>query len=145
VHACAASAAAGVATLTTAPDNGGDNRVVLGAGPVRLVALDAVLDPAQEYLLWVDVQGHEGHVLLGAEALVARRTPAVLEFWPAQLRLAGTLDTFVDAVARHYERVVDLGQPHEHADPRELKPEELPALARELPDHVAHDLVLLPR
>jgi FkbM family methyltransferase len=146
VHACAASAAAGVATLMTAPDNGGDNRVVLGAGgPVRLVALDAALDPAQEYLLWADVQGHEGHVLLGAEALLSRGTPAVMEFWPELLRLAGTLDTLAVTVARHYERIVDLGQPHEHAEPRELVSAELPALARELSDGVAHDLVLLPR
>ena len=146
VHACAASAAAGFAKLTTAPENAGDNRVVLGAGgPVALVALDAVLDPGDGYVLWADVQGHEGHVLLGAEALLSRGTPAVMEFWPAQLRLAGGLDTFVDAVRRHFARVIDLGQPHEDAAPRELAPDELPALARDMPGGVAHDLVLLPR
>ena len=146
VHAGAASAAAGAAMLTITPEHGGDNRVVLGAGgSVRLVALDAVLDPGDEYVVWADVQGHEGHVLLGAGALLARATPAEMEFWPAQLRRAGTLDTFIEVVARHYTRVVDLGQPHELTDPRELVPAQLPALVRELPDNVMHDLILLPR
>lgn len=33
-------------------------------------------------LIWVDIQGHEGHFFLGARSLLARPIPIVSEFWP---------------------------------------------------------------
>jgi FkbM family methyltransferase len=41
-------------------------------------------------LLWVDVQGHEHHVLEGAGALLTAGVPVVAEFWPYALARAGT-------------------------------------------------------
>ncbi len=59
-------------------------------------------------LAWIDVQGHEGHVLAGATSLLERPIPAVTEFWPEALRRAGGLDRFRALVAGRYSEVVDL-------------------------------------
>jgi FkbM family methyltransferase len=146
LHPVAVSSAAGTAALARSHDNHGDHRIVMDGDPqVTLVALDDVLDGDAAFVLWIDTQGHEGHVLSGAEALLSRGTPTVAEFWPSLLRGAGTLDLFAETVTRHYERVIDMGAPHECRPPRELEPSQLLALADELPDDHFHDLVLLPR
>ncbi|NWF70823.1 MAG: FkbM family methyltransferase [Chloroflexi bacterium] len=61
--------------------------------PVR--PLDAVLAqegiaPQQIRLLHIDVQGHEWHVLQGAQAVLATGTPVIMELWPYGLRQAQT-------------------------------------------------------
>ena len=41
-------------------------------------------------MIWVDIQGHEGHFFLGAKQFLKRRIPVVTEFWPYGLARAGT-------------------------------------------------------
>jgi hypothetical protein len=67
-----------------------------------------VIDPGQVGLLWMDIQGHEGHALAGARMLVTRGVPVVFEFSPEHLQLAGGTDLLLDTVAEHYTHVVDL-------------------------------------
>jgi FkbM family methyltransferase len=51
-------------------------------------------------VVWLDVQGHEGYVLDGARALLARDIPVVSEIWPYGIVRAGmTLDEFDKLVA----------------------------------------------
>lgn len=40
-------------------------------------------------LIWIDVQGYEGYVLLGGKSLFARDIPVVAEIWPYGIRRAG--------------------------------------------------------
>jgi FkbM family methyltransferase len=61
-------------------------------------------------LLWLDTQGHEGHILAGAPRLLARRLTWVAEYWPYGLRRANGLDLFHSLVAEHFSRVLDLRQ-----------------------------------
>lgn len=103
------SSATGAMPMELAFDNYGDHRIRVGvpvtSHPVcreqdraviqvpvhrlddllfaRGVAADEVA------LLWIDVQGHEHHVLDGAESLVAGGVPVVAEFWPYALGRAG--------------------------------------------------------
>ncbi|RPJ80913.1 MAG: hypothetical protein EHM18_17695, partial [Acidobacteria bacterium] len=40
-------------------------------------------------LVWVDIQGHEGHFLRGAQSLLRRGVPIVTEFWPYAIERSG--------------------------------------------------------
>lgn len=122
----------GPVTLELSPENLGDHRlrtVENPAGPscyreaerrtVQVVAetldnLDAEfqlgIDPAT--LVWIDTQGHEGHVLKGARGLAAsgQLRFVVIEFWPYGLERAGGRDQFFSFLTSCAE-VYDLGQP----------------------------------
>lgn len=106
----AVSDTAGRASMEISPDNFGDHRVRVGthAGeaaygehgrstrPVECTTLDA-LEAASETvfdegtLIWIDTQGHEGHVLSGAGRMLGRdRRPfVVIEFWPYGIERCG--------------------------------------------------------
>jgi len=165
----AVSDADGTVVLERSEENWGDHRVrvadpqgtaVIGedvratvevtSRTVDALAAEGVLDLAAVDLVWMDVQGHEGHVLAGAQRLADARIPVLTEYWPYGLERAGGLDRFHDLVAARYADVVDL-----RADTQD-PPETLPAArvaelaARYSPQdstarYVAHgDLLLLP-
>jgi FkbM family methyltransferase len=118
----------GVASLEMSASNWGDHRiraedVRAGDGvhgeswrttvDVPVARLDEILlrdgvDLDRLGLLWMDTQGHEGHVLAGAEAALAHGVPTVLEYWPYALARAGGLERLYRLVASHYRLVVDL-------------------------------------
>lgn len=62
----------------------------------RLVE-DELIDADQVGMLWIDAEGHEGHILRAAETLTARGVPLVFEFNPASLAERGDLDAVHDA------------------------------------------------
>ena len=80
----------GTMELQLSPDNFGDNRMVIGepeAGwqivkvPVRRlddVLKDQGISPLEVGLIWMDVQGHEYHVLKGAERLLSTDVPLLM-------------------------------------------------------------------
>jgi FkbM family methyltransferase len=88
-------------------DNSGDNRIrqIKEAGffaeenrrtvPIPAKTLDCFLaeHPAvvEESigLIWVDIQGHEGHFFRGARQFLRRGIPVVIEFWPYGIRRSG--------------------------------------------------------
>ena len=80
---------------------------------VKQVSLDSLastgtLDPARVTLLWMDAQGHEGHVLRGASSLTKRGVPVVLELFPKGLERHGGLDALKEAAAGSYTHYVVL-------------------------------------
>lgn len=109
--------------LELSTDNWGDHRIAVAAEAtaeslasreriqVQSRRLDDVLDlqDVKEALLWIDVQGYEGHVLQGAGALLASRTPICIEFWPYALQRAGSIEPLLASVAG-YEVFYDLSQ-----------------------------------
>lgn len=102
LHALNAAVSTGVgqARLAISHTNSGAHRLkdqVAGSSSkspvVEVVSLDwlcdrGILDPDRVGLLWIDVQGHEGHVLAGARSLVERGVPVVLEFHPRHIKAA---------------------------------------------------------
>jgi FkbM family methyltransferase len=81
--------------------NPGDHRVMLASHPPKLsssqlakqtisvptIGLDRLLSQnnitaADISLVWIDTQGHEGHVLSSAQLLLDSGVPTVFEFWP---------------------------------------------------------------
>ena len=91
--------------------------------------LDTVIGSldARSTLVWMDTQGYEGQVLLGATNIVAARTPLVLEFWPYGLDRTQSYAALRAAVMR-YESYYDLCE----ADPKATPTSEIDALYRTL-------------
>jgi FkbM family methyltransferase len=107
----------------------------------REIALDEI------GLMWMDAQGHEAHILAGAERLVAAGIPIVTEYWPYGLRRAGALDRFHALVAERHGRVVDLREPNVAIDAGRVAELANRYSVDEHGDTVAPytDLLLLPR
>lgn len=57
--------------------------------------LDSILADAPDIfsqnisLMWIDVQGHEGHVFMGARNFLSKGIPVVSEIWPYAIRRTG--------------------------------------------------------
>lgn len=80
---------------------------------VQLATFDQVveelaIDLEQVGLVWMDTQGHEGHILAGAQSLLTSDIPVVLEYWPYGLRRAEGLEMLHQLISMHYRIVIDL-------------------------------------
>ncbi len=116
----------GTAELELSKDNLGDHRVRVMAAtggsfgedgrttrPVPTTTIDRLVETGQvdlsrTGLAWIDIQGHEGHVLAGADSLRETGIPVVLEFWPYGLERAGSLERLEAIIERDYRWLVDL-------------------------------------
>ena len=58
-------------------------------------------------LVWIDTEGHEGHVFRGARSLVASDVPVVVKFRPQALERSHGLEWFEHLVGTHYSWMVD--------------------------------------
>ena len=117
VVASALSNRAGTADLDLGPGSRGKARVVAGPDDtargetieVALTSLDELgIDPVEIGLLWLDVEGHEVHVLEGGPRTLAVSPPLVMELYPRLLARAGSLDRLVPLLGQHYTHVADL-------------------------------------
>jgi FkbM family methyltransferase len=159
IVAAAATDRPGVLTLERSPTNCGDHRVRVGsAAPgvlgeeswptiavpgLPLVALLAqgAFAPSDLGLIWIDAQGHEGHILAGARALCQdTRVPVVAEFWPYGLRRAGGLEQFISEAHACFTHFVDL-----RSDERLEPIGSLDQLAAAYPEPSFTELLLLSR
>lgn len=160
VHACALSDQDGSVAFELSDVNSGDHRVRTAAAEGQPALLgesawsktevaarrldgfvaDGTLELDRVGLAWIDVQGHEGHVLGGASALLDSQVPIVCEYWPYGLRRAGGFERFRDELVGRRSGFVDLDRPG-GAQPIAA----LDGLAQNLsrPDE-ATDLLLLP-
>jgi FkbM family methyltransferase len=102
-------------------DEGGRSTVEVSARRIDSLVESGELDLDTVKLVWMDAQGHEGHVLAGAQQLIAAGIPILTEYWPYGLNRAGGLDRFHAAVAEGYGTVIDL------CSNREEPPVTLPA------------------
>jgi FkbM family methyltransferase len=116
----------GTADLELSEDNSGDHRIRIGAGgtgtfhedrratrPVPMTTFDRLvesgrIDLARTGIVWIDVQGHDGHVLAGARTLRDTGIPVVVEFWPYGLDRSAGLNQLEGIIERDYRWFVDL-------------------------------------
>lgn len=161
----ALSDSAGTVAFERSDWNAGDHRVRSEAGAtgdafdeagrelieVRAAPLDELVEAGEVDLdqvgaVWVDVQGHEGQVLAGAQSLLDRAIPMVIEYWPYGLRQAGGHERFHELLGAAYDGWVDLGGPEGRPGTRVQPLEEVRALDATLTGPDDHsDLLLLPR
>ena len=109
------------------PINFGDHRVRVSSEfqgsqgeelrEVITVPAKCLDDFSQDYskvdtLIWIDVQGFEGGVLAGASAVIDRRIPMCIEFWPYGLKKSKTFEALLSALAdAQYDSIIDLRSP----------------------------------
>ena len=104
----AVSDSVGTRRLAISSKHGG-HRVRKTGWPVDAVTLDAEID-GDVGLIWIDVQGHEGQVFMGARRLLAHRPPVVVEVSPAQLRLSGTYEAFLETAQNYRNYALPKGK-----------------------------------
>jgi FkbM family methyltransferase len=100
---------------------------------------ESAIDLGSLGLAWIDVQGHEGHVLEGAAELLASGVPIVCEYWPYGLERAGGLERFHTLVAGSRSGFIDLATPGAMVHPTAR----LSALRAHYPRVASTDLLLL--
>ncbi len=151
----------GSVSFELAGDNFGDHRVRVGEQPadgpyseasrqtidVPVTTLDATLveagiRPDQIGCVWIDTQGYEGFVLLGAECLKSGSILTVTEFWPYGMKRAGSWAGFRRCALEYFEAFHDLDSPA--ADRKGI--EEIDQVFARLEHGTEHtDLLLVPR
>lgn len=68
------------------------------------------INASQIGLVWIDTQGHEGHVLAAARALETAKTPIVIEFWPYGLKRSDGYQRLREFLVRN-PTIYDLAKP----------------------------------
>lgn len=94
---------------------------------VETVTLDGlteagVIDREQVGMVWIDVEGHEGHVLEGAGRLADRGVPIVFEFHPRGLAERGDSTKVHSVAEQSYTHFVDVRRPQTGRPRFELEP-----------------------
>lgn len=89
--------------------NSGNHAIGSAGLPVQSTQLDDIEDPRDDALLWMDIEGYEGHAHEGAKRLLAAGVPVVSEFNPEFLAKSGGMDMFKNALKTH--RIFDLQAP----------------------------------
>lgn len=145
----AASSETGTLLMELSPDNYGDHRVALDADKaaplhgegewsttqVIVQTLDDVLteesiSPDDLSLVWVDTQGHEGHVLAGAKKLALSDCPVVIEFWPYGLARSDGFELLKETL-RSYQSIIDLSEVSA-GSPKKLRLQDLDRMFAEM-------------
>jgi len=121
VERAASSSDNELAVMGLSPDNYGDHRIFQTRAPgrfgeseweqstVRTIRIDTLVadDPDRPCFVWMDIQGYEGLALLGAEQLLARRPPLVLEFWPYGMMRSDSFEA-LRQTTKHYRGFIAL-------------------------------------
>jgi FkbM family methyltransferase len=120
----AASNQKGDLLFELSPSNFGDHRVRMTSQPittpnlydeaergvitVQSEQLDRLLaDLPQEFtqdisVIWIDVQGYEGYVFMGAQNLLSKGIPVISEIWPYAIEKAGMTKEQYCLIAKSY-------------------------------------------
>ncbi|MGI9119208.1 MAG: FkbM family methyltransferase [Acidimicrobiales bacterium] len=104
---------------------------------------DVPIDLDQVGVVWMDIQGHEGQMLLGATTLTSSSIPVAMEYWPYGLRRADGLALLHDLIARHYSQVVDMRASMRQGSVVSLPADQIDRLAETYTGEEYTDLVLL--
>lgn len=94
--------------LQESQTNSGNHAIGSSGLAIRSTRLDDLPITLDQALLWMDIEGYEGHALAGASRLLALGMPVVAELNTQFLTRAAGLDLFRQAMAGR--RLFDLGQ-----------------------------------
>ena len=94
--------------LTESSSNSGNHSIGRTGLPVASTRLDDVDCPHDGALLWMDIEGYEGHALRGAPNLLAAGIPVVCEYNAGYLENSGGMNWFREGLEGR--RIFDLKQ-----------------------------------
>jgi FkbM family methyltransferase len=92
--------------LQESDTNSGNHSIANDGIPVPATRLDDLGIPPEGSMLWMDIEGYEGHALQGSTSLIRAGSPIVSEFNPTYLRNSDGLDIFCDLLAER--KIFDL-------------------------------------
>ena len=103
-------------------NNSGDNKVILKTNVESLNQTNNIQKivtekfdnlfkniNGNEDLIWIDTQGYEPKVLMGAENLIKSKAPIVVEFWPYELKRNGLWAPMFE-ILKKFDFFVDLSE-----------------------------------
>jgi len=140
--------------LELSPDNWGDHRIRMSNAGGRFgedrretisvpVATLATSDLDNDLgLIWMDTQGHEGHVLAGGADNL--QVPVVTEYWPYALERAGGSALMHDVIASRFESIIDIRATASRNSPVVFPAKSIGLLYESLSPSGSTDLVLVP-
>lgn len=96
--------------LQESSSNSGNHSIGNTGIPIPSTRLDDLNLLLGDALLWMDIEGYEGHALEGAKSLLSSGVPFVSEFHPEFLTNTGGLEEFQQAVGER--RIFDLQDPN---------------------------------
>lgn len=110
------------AKIEISANNSGDNRVILETNldsfnqtnNIQKIVTDKFDNlfkniNGNEDLIWIDTQGYEPKVLMGAENLIKSKAPIVVEFWPYELKRKGLWSPMFE-ILKKFDFFVDLSE-----------------------------------
>ncbi|WP_447936428.1 FkbM family methyltransferase [Thermomonas fusca] len=103
--------------LRESATNSGNHAIGADGIPVRSTRLDDLRFPGNS-LLWMDIEGYEGHALIGAKNLIDSRTPVVCELNTAYLEKSGGLHLLQEALRNR--TIFDLRSPEKETSIQQL-------------------------
>lgn len=103
--------------LEESATNSGNHAIGADGIPVRSTRLDDLRFPGNS-LLWMDIEGYEGHALTGAKHLIESKTPVVCEINTNYLEKSGGLDLLQEALRNR--TIFDLRRPEEETSIQHL-------------------------
>jgi FkbM family methyltransferase len=132
-HNCAVGEEDGKLELELSTDNSGDHRISVSKQNgsfnesnrkkilVNSYTLDSKINKfnSNSTLIWIDVQGYEGHVLSGSKRLIHKKVPTVIEFWPYGLQRTNGFSKLKEALSS-YNGFYDLSSSENFYDIGEL-------------------------
>jgi FkbM family methyltransferase len=117
----AASSEPGIAKLVVAETRSGVHEIAVDGLSgreahlidVELVTVDSLVDSGMvpndgTGMIWIDCEGHDGHVLAGASKLLAMGVPVILEVSPSKLDKQGGMDLLINAANAQYSSFIDM-------------------------------------
>jgi FkbM family methyltransferase len=69
---------------------------------------DGVIETDRVGMLWIDAEGHEGHILRGGHSLTEHGVPLIFEFHPTGLEAHGTRADIHEIAEERYTHFVDM-------------------------------------
>lgn len=87
--------------MAESANNSGNHMIAEQGLPVITVRLDDVISFSDGVLIWMDIEGYEGHALAGAPHLLSAGTAVVAEYNPQFLANHGGLDMLEAALSQH--------------------------------------------
>ena len=110
------------AKIEISKNNSGDNKVILESNldilnqnnNIQKIVTDKFDNlfkniNGNEDLIWIDTQGYEPKVLMGAENLLKSKAPIVIEFWPYELKRNGLWAPMFEILEK-FDFFVDLSE-----------------------------------
>lgn len=94
-------------------------------------------------LVFMDIEGHEGHFLEGAQDLLKKKIPIITEFYPPFLFRSNGADKFLNNTFKYFSKVI-IDPFHNYKQKNEMKIQDIKVLKNLINSDGFYNLLLIP-